>query len=368
MNATYVSPTTLPPGHRPDVVLHIGTGKTGTSSIQAWLHRNRDRLADLGVLFPESPGKRRHVQLGLAMQPDDARRSLDWRTQQVSSPSELRPVFEERLRAEILAARPSRLLLSDEALSGAPDGAIRNLRDFLDGIAGSVRVVVYLRRQDDHLCSRYQQVVKSAECGGWPSAGPDGTVRPLRLPRQARATWRTLMRPDELVVRRFERASLRAARSTRTSSRQPASTSGRRTSRRAEPQREPGCRVGRAPPAAQPPPARPRRRDRRMPPHNRSSARLGRATARAHPEPPRGPAGPFMAQWEASNRPWPATTSATPDGPLREPAQVRNTTTEQRLDPDAGRPLPRAARASPERTSRCGGSRSARPRARAEPA
>ena len=34
-----------------DLVLHIGTGKTGTSSIQAFLRQNRAALADLGYLL-----------------------------------------------------------------------------------------------------------------------------------------------------------------------------------------------------------------------------------------------------------------------------------------------------------------------------
>jgi hypothetical protein len=38
-----------------DLVLHIGSGKTGTSSIQGFLHRNRDRLATLGYLYPRTP-------------------------------------------------------------------------------------------------------------------------------------------------------------------------------------------------------------------------------------------------------------------------------------------------------------------------
>ncbi|HEX5860251.1 MAG TPA: hypothetical protein VFY58_00315, partial [Nocardioides sp.] len=73
----------LEPDQRRAVVLHIGMGKTGTTSIQGWLHRNRERLAERGILYPASPGERRHVRLGLAMQnPDRAPgTSFDWRHQ-----------------------------------------------------------------------------------------------------------------------------------------------------------------------------------------------------------------------------------------------------------------------------------------------
>ena len=143
------------------VVLHIGMGKTGTTSLQGWLHRNRERLAEQDVLYPVSPGKRRHVRLGLSMQPLDREpgTSVDWRRQPVATPKELRPLFEQALLTELSGA-PSRVLMSDEALFAASDEGLSYLRGVLDKIAASVRVVVYLRRQDDHVSSRYQQTVK----------------------------------------------------------------------------------------------------------------------------------------------------------------------------------------------------------------
>jgi hypothetical protein len=202
-----MSPDLLPLDERPAVTLHIGMGKTGTTSIQTWLHHNRDRLVTRGVLYPESLGRLRHARLGMAVQPAP-RPSLDWQRPDVSTPEELRPVVERELLEEIRAAAVPHLLLSDEALLGTPDGAISNLRGLLGGMASSVRTVVYLRRQDDHLCSRYQQVVKRG-----------GTVQrlaervdemqhaPLYDYRARLDAWRRLLRPTELVVRRFERSS-----------------------------------------------------------------------------------------------------------------------------------------------------------------
>ncbi len=203
-----MSPSSLPASTRPAVVLHVGMGKTGTSSIQAWFHRNRQRLTRHGVLFPQSPGKRRHARLSLAVQVDEARRPPDRRGIEEPPASQLRPVVREELVAEIRASKPSRLLLSDEGLCGASDEAIENLRHLLDGVAESVRVVFYLRRQDEHLCSRYQQVVK------WNGLTARLAERADRMGRAAglydyRArleAWQRVFRPDELVVRRFERA------------------------------------------------------------------------------------------------------------------------------------------------------------------
>jgi hypothetical protein len=188
-----------------DLVLHIGSGKTGTSSIQAFLHRNRDRLADLGHLYPRTPGLTRHVRLGLFIQPDDRLPTfIAWHRQRASSPEAFRKSFRRRLLREINESGLSRVMFSDEALYGSPPEALRRLHRFVDRIAGSLRLVVYLRRQDDHLVSRYQQVVKVGETrrltewtGEPEHADTYDYYNRLR-------TWERLLEPDEFVVRRFE--------------------------------------------------------------------------------------------------------------------------------------------------------------------
>jgi hypothetical protein len=199
-------------------VLHIGSGKTGTSSIQTFLHRNRAPLAELGVLYPRSPGTTRHSRLGLFIQPDDA---LDgnpnWRRQGFSSPQAFRRAFRRRLFTEIDQSGLPRVLLSDEALYGAPDQALRRLSRFSHRISGNLRLVVYLRRQDDHLVSRYQQVVKMGETRRLADQTPQA-----RFPRRGASwagrqgsgtydyyerlrTWQRQLQPTEFAVRRFER-------------------------------------------------------------------------------------------------------------------------------------------------------------------
>lgn len=202
-------PATAPPSTPLDLVLHIGSGKTGTSSIQTFLHRNRDRLAELGYLYPRTPGPTRHIRLGLSIQPDDALDGLiNWHRQNTSSPEAFRRSFRRRLLREIDESGLSRVLLSDEALYGSPKEALRRLGEFVDQIAGSLRLVVYLRRQDDHLVSRYQQVVKVGEVkrlAEWTRAFD--LANPYDYNRRLR-TWERLVEPDEFVVRRFERDSL----------------------------------------------------------------------------------------------------------------------------------------------------------------
>jgi hypothetical protein len=203
-------PAATAPPHSPlDIVLHIGTAKTGTSSIQYFMHRNRDRLAELGYLYPRSPGPTRHTRLGLYIRPDESLDGLiTWHREGSASPEAFRDGFRRRLLREIEQSGLTRVVFSDEALYGATTRALRRLGGFVDRIAGTVRVVVYLRRQDDHLVSRYQQEVKIGETKRLAdrtrelirAAGYDYDYR-LR-------TWERLLEPDGLVVRRFERPSL----------------------------------------------------------------------------------------------------------------------------------------------------------------
>ena len=187
-----------------DVVLHIGTGKTGTTSIQVFLRDNRDRLAELGYLYPRTPGATRHARLVLFASPDDEIESYPhWRRQRQSDPTRFRRSFRRRFLTEIEEAGLPRLLLSDEELYKASEPTLRRLGRLTGQIGRSLRVVCYLRRQDEHMVSRYQQGVKI----GWTqrlSAWAHEDMSDLydyagRLERH-----RLHLSPDAIVVRPFE--------------------------------------------------------------------------------------------------------------------------------------------------------------------
>ncbi len=100
---------------------------------------------------------------------------------------------------------PSHLLLSDEELFGLSDQSLQRLRGLTRRLADRLRVVVYLRRQDDHMVSRYQQGVKIgwvARLSDWAESDMSSLYRyDTRLGRHER-----IVAPTETVVRRFERS------------------------------------------------------------------------------------------------------------------------------------------------------------------
>ena len=189
-----------------ELVLHIGSGKTGTSSIQRLLRRNRGLLLEHGVLFPSSPGARRHVRFGLSFKADDELvETRPYKAQGHPSPAAFRDTFRDELFAEIEESRPSTVLISDEALYGSDDASLSRLRSFTDAHAGRVRLVCYLRRQDDHLVSRYQQVVKTGEIRTLAERTAELEHTKTYDYAARLDTWARLLEPDTFVVRRFER-------------------------------------------------------------------------------------------------------------------------------------------------------------------
>jgi hypothetical protein len=192
---------------RVDVALHIGMGKTGTSSIQYFCRDNRPALASHGLLYPESPGAARHYKVSLSVKsPAELERSPLWLRQTHTDPERFRRWFRRCLRDEIEASGLSRVLLSDEGIYGSSQQSLERLGRWMSRTASTHRVVVYLRRQDDHLVSRYQQEIKVGaveRLQDWAGRDMKGVYDyDDRLSRIRRG-----MVPTEIVVRPFERSS-----------------------------------------------------------------------------------------------------------------------------------------------------------------
>ncbi|KAA1426301.1 hypothetical protein [Nocardioides antri] len=190
----------------PEVVLHIGSDKTGTTSLQQLLRRNRRELAGRGILYPRAPGPVRHAGLGLYARPDHALlESRDWLRGGYPAPDVFRRRLRRRLVREVATWAPARVVLSDESLARMAPDSITRLRGLIDALGGPVRVVVYLRRQDDHLVSRYQQAVKVGEVlplAAWALRDFSSMYDFAALLRN----WQGALGPREIVVRPFERA------------------------------------------------------------------------------------------------------------------------------------------------------------------
>src|ERR1700690_4476721 len=80
--------------------LHIGTEKTGTTSIQNFLSKNRPRLKKQGIIYPRSPGNQSQRDLTVYALGDE-RQSGGIRRHSGVSSSEQVPEARDRLQSEL---------------------------------------------------------------------------------------------------------------------------------------------------------------------------------------------------------------------------------------------------------------------------
>lgn len=146
------------------VYLHIGTMKTGTSAIQYFLHQNIGVLKEKGYCVPVTGMRSAGMPLYrngnfLIFRSKKKKRS--------DKEKQVKTVRERGYKALEDAARQyENIILSDEAIwqySHAEKDFWKNLVDRFREINCEVKVIVYLRRQDQLIESVWKQVVKAQQ-------------------------------------------------------------------------------------------------------------------------------------------------------------------------------------------------------------
>jgi hypothetical protein len=150
--------------------LHIGTEKTGTSTLQETCTSNRALLAKNGVCYPRAAGKRGHA--GLTIYALDRAKRMGLRAavglQTEASVEEYKATLMERLRAEVARSDCTKILLSNEHMSSRLT-RVRDVQKLVDGlytVCPDIRVIVYLRPQYDLVLSSYSTAVKGGRSQG----------------------------------------------------------------------------------------------------------------------------------------------------------------------------------------------------------
>lgn len=131
-----------------NVFFHIGLHKTGSTTLQAFLHQNKSVLASHGYLYPET---------GI---PDGfhCHHNLAWLFGQKNRAQKKFGTW-EKLREEIESINLKNVIITSEDFES-------NNKNFVENIARelnlySTKIVVYLRRQDLRLESQYTQSIKT---------------------------------------------------------------------------------------------------------------------------------------------------------------------------------------------------------------
>lgn len=175
---------------------HIGSGKTGTSSIQGSFFQNPDILRQHGVYTIRRPG----VTVLPAM---------------VDDPQKLFPVRSRNLGANALEKAHRQIktglakairggefdtgVLSTEHCLGLSKPAVEKLKLFLDEYSSQVRIVYYARHPYSKIPSTFNQWIKTGQ------ASLDRPISNyLRGFEQELSNWIDVFGKDNIIVRKFE--------------------------------------------------------------------------------------------------------------------------------------------------------------------
>ena len=142
--------------------IHIGTSKTGTTTIQTYCGINREQLKSKGVLFPIMPyhydriTENRNGHFLYAMIYENGVRNKEKEKQ----------VFDSELQYIVDCFKENdTILLSDESIWWATStrrkGLWKDLKKHSEQHNYQIKVIVYLRRQDQFMMSRYNQRLKT---------------------------------------------------------------------------------------------------------------------------------------------------------------------------------------------------------------
>lgn len=141
------------------VYLCIGTMKTGTSSLQSFMKNNAQALANQGYCYPKNHIPRRNIFNRNAF-------FLIYKPYTDEEPSADEIWTKGMEQMEQLAKEYDNIVLSDELIwhySSRRENFWQRTKEAFEKIGCQVKIVVYLRRQDELVQSLWNQNVKSGE-------------------------------------------------------------------------------------------------------------------------------------------------------------------------------------------------------------
>lgn len=140
------------------IVFHVGMGKTGTSSLQATLARNRSVLAQHGIAYPQIGNEPSHRFLMSVAKPFDKRgRAFD-----AMSPDDWSAASDKMVAALLHAAatKPRLMIVSTEYAFDFPTAGHAKVARLLQALSDDVCAVAWLREPVSYYRSFINQKAK----------------------------------------------------------------------------------------------------------------------------------------------------------------------------------------------------------------
>jgi len=148
-------------------IVHIGAEKTGSSSIQQFMHMNKFTLAELGFLYLHNPGRVDYRDIS-AFCMNQGHADLYLRRKRVNTSSQ-RAEFDKDFLSDFhrqMGAATEHIhtvIISSEHFSSRLDDLeeVERLKLLLSEYASRVKIVCYIRDQAAKVCSQYSTRIKN---------------------------------------------------------------------------------------------------------------------------------------------------------------------------------------------------------------
>lgn len=134
------------------VYIHIGSPKTGTSALQLFWEKNRAQLKSQKIIFPPTKFENTHHYLAFALHKQAGKKEPFF-------PSDLKSIKDEYDDLNISDKKYS-YIISSEGLFNIKKESIATLKNLIP-IDFNIKIIVYLRRQDQFIESHCIQDIKN---------------------------------------------------------------------------------------------------------------------------------------------------------------------------------------------------------------
>ena len=195
------------------IYVHIGAEKTGSTSIQSFLKKNRESLQKNRVCFPQSTGDLNHVKL-VAHCEDDSFNKRVYQLIGISN-KEQKDAWSvdmlEEFRQEVasVAEQTDKLVISSELFQTyfTKETELIELKRILHQFSQDIEIVVYIRRQVDAAISLFSTQLRSGGTNAIPLSESMKKARRYDY-KVLLDLWKTVFGKENVSPRIYDKTSL----------------------------------------------------------------------------------------------------------------------------------------------------------------
>jgi hypothetical protein len=190
------------------LILHIGTPKTGSTSIQESLGNSRDALLEHNIHYPSNKPYN-HIFSFIPIFLDDPDTSFVFTIQLKSDEDKITKIqgYRETWVKEIESCEKDNFIISAEDFTFPyfNEEAVRSLKSFVDQYFEDVTIIAYVRHYDQWIASQIQQDIKNGVNAGLSELIQRFIICPPWIAyRNCLGKWIRVFGQENLVVRPFD--------------------------------------------------------------------------------------------------------------------------------------------------------------------